>query len=218
MLHYGGGSNKKNGLYAQVPKRLTAAGSSYVALGGVQPNPRLSLVKQGVELCRKENIDFISAVGGGSTIDSAKTIVFGTPYDGDVWDFFLGKAQAKKCLRVGMVLTIPAAESEMSPSCVITNDETERKLAYASELMRPVFSTLNPELCMTLSKNQAANGITDMFAHVMERHFTDTKHVDLTDRMCEVIMREIIDNGRLLMKNYDDYNLWAERKAGCRMA
>lgn len=197
---------------------MTAAGSSYVALGGVQPNPRLSLVKQGVELCRKENIDFISAVGGGSTIDSAKTIVFGTPYDGDVWDFFLGKAQAKKCLRVGMVLTIPAAGSEMSPSCVITNDETERKLAYASELMRPVFSTLNPELCMTLPKNQAANGITDMFAHVMERHFTDTKHVDLTDRMCEVIMREIIDNGRLLMKNYDDYNLWAERKAGCRMA
>lgn len=210
LLHYGGGSIKRSGLYDDVVASLKEAGVAFVELGGVAPNPRLGLVHEGIELCRKEGVELILAVGGGSTIDSAKAIAMGVPYDGEVWDFYESEAMPASALPVATILTIPAAGSESSPNTVITNEETKRKYGAGSPLLRPVFSILNPELCMTLPKNQAANGLSDMLAHIMERYFTDTPNVDVTDRMCEGVMRSIVANGPKLMEHYDSYDLWAE--------
>ena len=146
-------------------------------LGGVQPNPRLDLVKQGIKICREEKINFILAVGGGSVIDSAKAIALGVPYNGDVWDFFLRKVTPKRALPIGTILTLPAAGSESSRSVVITNSDTEMKIGLLTNLVRPAFSVLNPQLCFTLPPNQIANGICDMMAHIFERYFTNTKNV-----------------------------------------
>lgn len=210
LLHYGGGSIKRSGLYDTVVKSLQDAGVSFVELGGVQPNPRLDLVHEGIALCRKENVKLILAVGGGSSIDSAKAIAMGVPYDGDVWDFYAETAVPTSALPVATILTIPAAGSEMSDSSVITNEEFGRKYGHSTDLIRPVFSIMNPELCMTLPRNQAANGICDMMAHIMERYFSPSTHVDLTDRMCESVMRSIIVNARKLMDDYENYDNWAE--------
>jgi alcohol dehydrogenase YqhD (iron-dependent ADH family) len=208
LLHFGGGSIKSNGVYDTVIKSLQAAGIEIVELGGVKPNPRLSLVREGIQICRKKNVDFILAVGGGSVIDSAKAIGVGVPYEGDVWDFYAAGKVPKKSLSVGTVLTIAAAGSEMSWSSVITNDELKRPLDV--DLLYPAFSILDPETTYSLPAYQTGCGIADMFVHVFERYFTTVKNVDLTDRLCEAIMKTIINNAKRVLANPNDYNARAE--------
>ncbi|MCL2069839.1 MAG: iron-containing alcohol dehydrogenase [Treponema sp.] len=210
LLHYGGGSIKKNGVYDTVKKSLEQAGLEIFELGGVQPNPRLALVKEGIKLCREKNVDYILAVGGGSAIDSAKAISVGIPYDGDVWDFYTGKEVPQKAVPVATVLTIAAAGSETSWSSVITNDEGALKRFLDHPLIYPVFSILDPETTYTLPKYQLGCGIVDMFVHVTERYFTTVKNVELTDRICEAIMKTVINNAKLLMENPKDYDALAE--------
>ena len=210
LFHYGGGSIKKTGLYDRIVSSLKSAGVKYTELAGVKPNPRLSLVKEGIRICREKKIDFILAVGGGSVIDSAKAIAVGVPYKGDVWDFYTSKAQARSALPIGTVLTIPAAGSESSDGSVITNEDGLLKRAYGSDLLYPRISFLNPELAMTLPVQQIRNGITDIMAHLLERYFTNTANVELTDRLIESVLKTVIHNGPLLIKNPGDYNAWAE--------
>lgn len=210
LLHYGGGSIKQNGVYDDVVNALKAEQIDFIELGGVKPNPRLSLVREGIELCKEHNIDFILAVGGGSVIDSAKAIGVGVYYEGDVWDFFVGKARAEKMLPLGTVLTIPAAGSESSDSTVITNEEGWYKKGYSSSTMYPTFSFLNPEHTFTLSDYQTGCGLTDMFAHVLERYFTQTQHTDYSDRLCEATMRAIVHNGLRVTREPNSYEARAE--------
>ena len=180
LLHFGGGSAVKSGLIDRVSASLEKEGLFYVTLGGVQPNPKSGLVYEGVELCKKEKIDFILAVGGGSVIDSAKAIGLGALYDGDFWDFYTRKAPVERTLPVGTVLTIAAAGSEGSDGSVITHEDGNFKRDCGSDLMRPKFSILNPELTQTLPPYQTACGIVDMMAHVFERYFTNTRNVEVT--------------------------------------
>lgn len=210
LLVYGGGSIKKTGLFDKVTASLKESGVEYFELSGVKPNPRLSLVQEGIDLCRKNNINYILAVGGGSTIDTAKSVAIGVPYEGNVWDFYAGKAQAKATLPVGVILTIPAAGSEASDSAVITNEDGWYKKGYGSPLMRPTFAIMNPELTYTLPPYQTACGAADMMAHIMERYFTNTENVDLTDRLCEATLRTIINNVPKALKNPEDYAARAE--------
>jgi alcohol dehydrogenase YqhD (iron-dependent ADH family) len=196
LLHHSGGSVVRTGYLDKVKESLKAAGVSWVELDGVQPNPRLSLVHRGVEICKKEKLNFILAVGGGSVIDSAKAIAIGALYDGDVWDFYDRKQTAARALPVAAVLTIPAAGSESSVSSVITNEEGPWKSSVNDECIRPVFSILNPEATFTLPPFQTACGVADMLAHIMERYFTREAHVELTDELCEGAMRTIIRNAR----------------------
>ncbi|MDR1558744.1 MAG: iron-containing alcohol dehydrogenase [Clostridiales bacterium] len=210
LLHYGGGSIKRSGLYDQVVQSLSDAGLEFVELGGVQPNPRLTLAKKGIELARAEGVDFILAVGGGSVIDSAKCISIGVPYEGGVWDFYDRKAVPGKALGIGVVLTIPAAGSESSDSSVITNEDGPYKTGLSSDIFIPKFAILNPELTYTLPAYQTASGAADMLAHVMERYFTNARDVDLSDKLCEALMRAIIHNAPLAIKNPEDYNARAE--------
>jgi hypothetical protein len=210
LLHYGGGSIKRTGLYDRIIKSLQKNKVDYVELGGVQANPRLSLVQEGIKLCHEENVDFILAVGGGSVIDSAKTIAVGAKYDGNVWDCFIGKGSITNMLPLGVVLTIPAAGSETSDSAVITNEEGWLKRPIGHPMMRPVFALLNPELTYTLPDYQTACGVSDMLAHTMERYFTNTPNVDLTDRLCEATMRSIIEQGPKVLENPKDYAARAE--------
>jgi alcohol dehydrogenase len=189
LLHWGRGSAERSGLLGRVKASLRSAGVSFVDLPGAQPNPRLSLAREGIELCRKEGLDFILAVGGGSVIDSAKAIAAGAPYAGDVWDFFEGKARPAAALKVACVLTIPAAGSETSGSAVITKEEGLLKRGLTcDEFLRPAFAVMNPELTCTLSARDTAIGAADIMAHVMERYFTNTREVDLSDRLCEAVM------------------------------
>lgn len=210
LIHYGGGSIKKNGLYEKIVKCLKDENLEILELGGVQPNPRLSLVREGIKLCRENNIDFILAVGGGSVIDSAKAIGMGTLYDGDVWDFYGGKAKAAKSLPVGVVLTIPAAGSESSTGSVITNEDGWYKRPASNIVPRPVFAILNPELTYSLPAYQTACGAADIMAHVMERYFTNDKDVDFTDRLCEATLKTIIKNAPIVLKQPDNYAARAE--------
>lgn len=210
LLHYGGGTIKRIGLYDRVVKSLKDAGVDFIELGGVQPNPRLSLVKQGIELCRKHNIDFILAVGGGSAIDSAKAIAVGVPYEGDVWDFYSGKAVPQKALPVGVVLTIPAAGSEASKSSVITNEDGWYKRGLNVEIIRPKFAIMNPEITFTLPPYQTACGAADIMAHVMERYFTHQKDVDFTDRLCEATLKTMIRNVPIVLEEPENYEARAE--------
>jgi alcohol dehydrogenase len=210
LLHYGGGSIKKTGLYDSVARALKKAGVEYLELGGAQPNPRLGLVQEGIKLCRKNGIDFILAVGGGSAIDSAKAIAVGVPYQGDVWDFYSGKAEVKEALPVATVLTIPAAGSEASNSSVITNEDGWYKRGLTTELIRPVFSILNPVLTYSLPAYQTACGAADIMAHIMERYFTNTRNVDLTDRLCEAALKTIIRNVPLALAEPNNYDFRAE--------
>jgi alcohol dehydrogenase YqhD (iron-dependent ADH family) len=210
LLHFGGGSIKSNGVYDTVKKSLSAAGIAMVELGGVKPNPRLSLVHEGVKICKEQKVDYILAVGGGSVIDSAKAIGVGAHYDGDVWDFYMGKAVPKTSIPVGTILTIAAAGSEMSWSSVITNDDGALKRPLDVELIYPVFSILDPETTYSLPAFQTACGITDMSVHVLERYFTTVRNVDLTDRLCEAILKTIIYKGKALLENPKDYDLRAE--------
>ncbi len=210
LLHYGGGSIRRSGLYDAVVAALNAAGVDFVELGGVQPNPRLTLVQTGIEQCRREGVDFILAVGGGSVIDSAKAIALGVPHAGDVWDFFDSGRPATTALKVGTVLTIPAAGSESSPNTVITNEAAGRKLGYGAEVLRPVFSILNPAHCLTLPAEQLGYGVSDMMSHIFERYFTRTEAADLTDELCEGTLRAIMRNARRVRANPQSYDAWAE--------
>lgn len=210
LLHYGGGSIKKSGLYGQVVQSLADAGIEWAELGGVAPNPRLSLVREGVELCRREGVELILAVGGGSAIDSAKAIAIGTCYDGDVWDFYGTGKPVGKALPVATVLTIPAAGSEASVSTVITNEKTNQKMACNSLRLRPVISFVNPELFFTLPKNQIANGVSDMMSHIFERYFTNTTHTGLTDALCEATLKTIMRYAPRVYDNPSDYDAWCQ--------
>ena len=210
LLHYGGGSIKKSGLYDQVVASLNEHGVAFVELGGVKPNPRLSLVHEGIALCKKEGVDLILAVGGGSAIDSAKAIAMGFYHEGDVWEIYEKALPIKKALPVATILTIPAAGSESSGDTVITKEDTQRKYGYGSPRLRPLISIMNPELFFTLPKDQVANGVADMMSHVFERYFTNTTHVDLTDALCEATLTTIIANAPRLLDNPEDYDAWAE--------
>ena len=219
LLHFGGGSVKKNGVYDAVVKSLESEGVGYVPLGGVQPNPRSGLVREGIALCRKESVDFILAVGGGSVIDSAKAIAFGTLYDGDFADFYFGKdvknqPQVPKALPVGTVLTIAAAGSEGSANSIINLEPGNLKRGATGDVLRPKFSVLNPEFTFTLPPFQTACGLTDIFAHIAERYFTPTKEVEITDALCEAVMRTVVKEGAKVMANPRDYDaraniMWA---------
>ena len=187
LIHYGGGSAVKSGLLGRVKKSLDLEEIPYFELGGVKPNPRSGLVYEGIDLCRKEGVDFIVAVGGGSAIDSAKAIAMGVPYEGDFWDFYDGK-RPEVALPVGTVLTIAAAGSEGSPDTVITQEATLQKRGGGGDCVRPKFSVLNPALTETLPAYQSACGATDIMAHVFERYFSDTPEVEVTDRLCEAVL------------------------------
>ena len=210
LLHYGGGSVKRTGLYDQVTESLREAGVAFVELGGVVPNPRLELVYEGIELCRKEGVDFILAVGGGSVIDSAKAIGVGVCTDIDIWDFYEKGLPVAKTLPVATILTIPAAGSETSMSSVITNEEKEMKYGLDVEEIRPVFSIINPELFFTLPIEQMAYGTADIMSHIMERYFTTTIGTDLTDGLCEATLKATMKNALVLMKDMNNYEAWAQ--------
>lgn len=215
LLLYGQGSIKRSGLHRAVVAALEKEGIGFVELSGVTPNPRLSLVRKGIALCREHSVDFILAVGGGSVIDCAKAIAVGVPYEGDVWDFSTKQIPPRKALPVGVILTIPAAGSETSQYAVITNDEgaypLKRDAVYANhEIIRPVFAILDPELTLDLPPYQTACGIVDIMSHVIERYFTSVKEVDFTDRLCEATLKTVIKNGRLVMKEPHNYDARAE--------
>ena len=213
LVHFGGGSAKKSGLLDRVYASLDAAGIGHVSLGGVQPNPRLGLVREGIALCRKEKVDFILAVGGGSAIDSAKAIAYGIVHEGDVWELFekfAGQPFAKGCAPLGCILTIAAAGSETSNSCVITDERENRKRPYNDDIARPKFAILNPELTYTLPEYQTMCGVVDILMHTIERYFTNDRNVDLIDRMSEGLLRSVIENAPILLKNPRDYNARAE--------
>ncbi len=210
LIHYGGGSIKGSGLYDTVTSSLKDSGIDYVELGGVKPNPRLSLVHEGIELCRREKVELILAVGGGSTIDSSKAIAMGVYYDGDIWEVYEQNKAIEKALPVATILTIPAAGSESSGDTVITNEEKQLKYGYGSPALRPLLSIMDPELFFTLPKNQLANGVADMMSHVFERYFTNTTHTDLTDGLCETVLRTLMKNAMLVNANMHNYDAWAE--------
>ena len=218
LIHYGGGSAVRSGLIDRVKKALDAENIGYVELGGVQPNPRDTMVYKGIALARREGVDFVLAVGGGSSIDSSKAIAHGLQYDGDFWDFFCGKAKPEKTTPLGVVLTMSAAGSESSNSCVITQESTRTKRGLRSELNRPRFAAMNPELAMTLPPYQIACGATDILAHIMERYFTCETEVDLTDRLCEGAMQAVIRAAKVAVKTPDSYDAQAQLMWGSTIA
>ena len=210
LIHYGGGSVKRSGLLDRIKASLDAEGIAYVELGGVKPNPRLSLVYEGIELGRKEGVDFILAVGGGSTIDSAKAIAYGLAEEGDVWDLYDFKREATACLPVGVVLTIAAAGSEMSDGTVLTKDEGWVKRGYCNKIGRPRFAVMNPELTMTLPAYQTFSGCADILMHTMERYFTSGGNMEITDHIAEALLHTVMENALILMKDPDNYEARAE--------
>lgn len=214
LVHYGGKSAERSGLLDKICKQLETEGIEYIKLGGVVPNPRLSLVHVGISLCRQKEIDFILAVGGGSVIDSAKAIAYGIPYDGEVWNFYTGKAEPQSCFPVGVVLTIPAAGSEMSHSSVITNEDGDIKIGYSNNLSRPKFAVMNPERTYTLPAYQTACGAVDIMMHTMERYFSHEDDMTLTDAMAESLLRTVKDSILEVLVNPTDYRhraqiMWA---------
>lgn len=214
LVHYGGESARRSGLLDKVCGLLSDAGIEYLVLGGVVPNPRLSKVREGIELCRREGIDFIVAIGGGSVIDSSKAIGYGVNYDGDVWDFYMRKAVPQSCLPIGAVLTIPAAGSEMSDSSVITNEDGDVKLGCTSNLCRCKFAVMNPERTYTLPPYQTAAGVTDIIMHTLERYFSKDDDMTLVDNMAEALMRTMKDSVFAVLNNPGDYRnraqiMWA---------
>lgn len=210
LVHYGSDRVKTSGLLDEVLASVHGAGVETVLLGGVKPNPRLSLVREGIETCRKEGIDAILCVGGGSVIDSAKGIAAGVTYHGDVWDFYTAAAEPEGALPIGIVLTIPAAGSEASPGSVVSREDKQQKFFFNSDAVRPRFAILNPELTFTLPPYQTAAGVTDIMSHIMERYFTLEENVDLTDRLCEATLRTVIDNAPKALANPEDYGARAE--------
>lgn len=210
LLHYGSGSVIRSGLLDRIKKSLEEQEIAYVELGGVVPNPRLTKVYEGIELCRKENVDFLLAVGGGSVLDSAKAIGYGLVNDGDVWDFYEHTRKASGCMPMGVVVTIAAAGSEMSSSSVITNEERGMKRGYNDDASRPKFAIMNPELTMTLPAYQTSSGCADILMHTQERYFTSGGNMELTDSLAEGLMRTVIANAKILMDQPDNYDARAE--------
>lgn len=215
MIVYGGGSVVRSGLLDRVKQSLQEAGIEYCLMSGVQPNPVDTKVYEGIEFCRREQADMLLPVGGGSVIDTAKAIAAGVLYEGDFWDFYIGKAKVTKALKVAVVLTIPAAGSEGSGNTVITKLDGLQKLSLrVPEVLRPVFSIMNPELTYTLPHFQTACGVADMMAHIMERYFTNTQEVEIGDRLCEGTLMAIINEAPKVMRNPEDYGaranlMWA---------
>lgn len=209
LVHYGSGSAVKSGLLDRVKASLEQSGIAYVTLGGVQPNPRDTLVYEGVRICKEENVDFILSVGGGSCIDSSKAIALGALYDGDFWDFYSKKRPVERALPVGTVLTIAAAGSEGSGGSVITKEDGMLKRDAGSDFLRPRFSILNPALTQTLPAYQTACGATDIMAHVFERYFTNTKEVEITDRLCEAVLLTMIKETPRALAEPDNYDVRA---------
>lgn len=218
LLHFGGHSFKKYGLYKKVIASLKKAKVSYVELGGVKPNPRASLVYKGIEICRKEHINFILAVGGGSVIDSAKAISIGVPWKGDFFDFFEGKYSPQKALKLATLLTRPGTGSESSNASVITHEKKRLKLPYTNQLMMPVFSILNPEVTYTIPKYSTACGIVDAITHVLERYFTNTTYVDCTDRIGEGLIKTLMKYAVLVRDEPNNYDIRAEIMWACKLA
>lgn len=211
LVHYGGQSAVRSGLLDKMCRLLREGGVDHVTLGGVVPNPRLSLARQGIDLCRREGVDFILAVGGGSVIDSAKCIAYGVCMDEDVWQLYLGKAKAPdRMLPVAAVLTIPAAGSEMSEASVITNQEGDVKLGYSNNLSRPKFAIMNPRRTFTLPPYQTAAGVTDMMMHTMERYFTRDDDMDLTTDVAEAVLRSMKTAVFRVLSNPEDYRYRAQ--------
>uniref|UniRef100_UPI00298DA519 iron-containing alcohol dehydrogenase n=1 Tax=Treponema sp. TaxID=166 RepID=UPI00298DA519 len=210
LIHYGGGSVVRSGLLQRVTDILDKAGIKHIELGGAVPNPHLGLVYEGIELCKKENVDFLLAVGGGSAIDSAKAIGYGVTNEGDVWDFYDYKRKANACLPLGVILTIAATGSEMSDSSVITKEEGLVKRGYSSDFCRPRFAIMNPELTMTLPDYQTACGCTDIMMHTMERYFTNGGNMEITDSLAEGLLRTVKENALILARDPKNYNARAE--------
>ncbi len=211
LLHYGSGHIKKSGLYQQVTNSLKKENVAFIELPGVMPNPRLSLVREGIALCRENGEDFILAVGCGSVIDSAKAIAACVPYDGDIWDMYVRGVQPTEVLGVGVVLTIPAAGSEASVGSVISDDsDNNNKRAFNHEMLQPQFAILNPELTFSLPPYQTACGASDIIAHIAERYFTRVKNVELTDRLCEATLKTVIRNTQKVLQDPNDYDARAE--------
>lgn len=210
FVHYGDSYTYDSGLHKRITEALKEAEVACFELPGVEPNPKVELVRKGVLMCRENNIGYVLAVGGGSVIDTAKAVAIGAKYDGDVWDFYCKKAIPEAALPIGTVMTLPATGSEGSNGSVITNKETGENADVMTEMLRPTFTLMNPELTLTIPKRQSVFGIIDMFSHVLERYFSSSKDVNLTDYMCEGVMKSIIVNARKLMENMDDYNTRAE--------
>ena len=210
LVHYGGQSAQRSGLLDKICGLLKEGGIEYITLGGVVPNPRLSLAQKGIDLCRQKGIDFILAVGGGSVIDSSKCIAYGVCFEGDVWDIYLGKAEPTTMLPVASVLTIPAAGSEMSEASVITNEDGDVKLGYSNDMSRPKFAIMNPRRTFTLPPYQTAAGVTDMMMHTMERYFTKDDDMDLTTDLAEAVLRRMKAAVFDVLKNPEDYRQRAQ--------
>lgn len=219
LLHYGSQSAKKSGLIDRIAKSLKDAGVEAFELGGVQANPRYYLTQEGAGICRENNIGFIVAVGGGSVIDSAKCIAFSAVNDGDIWQrFFINGEEHQQALPLATVLTIPGAGSESSDGCVITHDKTLEKMASQSNLLRPVFSILNPELTFTVPAYHTAAGIVDGMAHIFERYFTNTWPADVTDRMCEGVLRSFMKYAPVVIREPENYDARSEIMWACKIA
>ena len=210
LIHYGSGSVRRSGLLDKVKASLDDAEVDYIELGGAVPNPRLSLVYEGIELAKKEGVDFILAVGGGSAIDSAKAIGYGVANEGDVWDFYDRKRQATGCLPIGVVLTIAATGSEMSNSCVITNEEGWYKKALDTDLARPKFAIMNPEITYTLPDYQTQCGCADIMMHTMERYFVLEDTMEITDKIAQDVMKNVMKYAKILKKDPKNYEARAE--------
>ena len=211
LIHYGGSSAIKSGLIDRVKASLDAAGIYHVELGGVVPNPHLSKVREGIKLARENDIDFLLAVGGGSVIESSKAIAYAlADPENDVWELFLRKRIAVGCLPVGCVLTIAAAGSEMSNSCVITNEQTGEKRSYNDDISRPRFAIMNPELTCTLPDYQTESGCADIMMHTMERYFTNGGNMELTDEIAEALLRTVMKHAEILHKDPHNYESRAE--------
>ena len=214
LVCYGSERIKKSGLLDDIAELLNNQGIFHTILPGIQPNPRIDSVREGVKICRNENIDFILAVGGGSVIDCAKSIAAGFFHDGDPWEFFIRQARIEAALPVASVLTIAATGSEMNGNAVISNPETSEKLPVASPLLRPVFSILDPELTFSVPPYHTAAGVADIMAHVFEQYFTPVRETYLNDRMCEAVLKTCIHYGPKAVAQGDNYDaranlLWA---------
>lgn len=212
LIHYGGGSAVRSGLIDRIKTSLSEENIAFVELGGVKPNPRLSLIYEGIKLAKENGVDFILAVGGGSVIDSAKGIGYGVanPDIEDVWDLYIGKKKTQKCAPIGVVLTIAAAGSEMSSGSVVTKEDEQLKRSYGCDNARPKFAIMNPELTYTLPKYQIACGVVDIMMHTMERYFSPVGNLELTDKIAEGLLRTMIKYGKLSLENPNNYEARAE--------
>ncbi|MDR0851206.1 MAG: iron-containing alcohol dehydrogenase [Clostridiales Family XIII bacterium] len=218
FAHYGGEIVRMNGLYDTVTESLKNNGVEFVELPGVVPNPRVTLVREGIELCREHGVDLVLGVGGGSVIDTAKAVAAGVPYDGDVWDLFVDQKKLVKALPVATILTLPATGSESGGSSVVTNQDTKEKIVLANALLKPAVSILDPELFYSLPKKQIANGVFDMMSHIFERYFTNTKDTDLIDAMAEAALRVIMKHGRIVYAEPTNYESWCQVGFGGSLA